>query len=817
MFAEKIYLKPGTLWDQDGARFAVFAMDKTNEPTVKDWIDMTAVKGETGIYEATIDLTKHKYVLFGRMNPAKTENNFEDGTMWNQTKDLMLVDGSDLFTIKNKIESGDDNGKYDGEWSKFAASGSGETPKGFYVTGDEAFVVAAGQDKAKAWKADAIKSEKDTLELALKAGSFKMKVTLKGAWEPAADVKGYSNLTEKAKGLTAGSEDNICFTLKADGKVQVIFSDKVFKLVGAFDESQAVTIADGFYLIGLAGWELANINPTHQLKKAVEASDEYQVEATLAAGQSMKVVKIEGGAITKWYPDGMDNEYKVDAKHAGNVTIFFKETEQADWKDFGGYFYVTEPGEPTPDPAFVGVYYITGDEALVGAEKAWKPDAIKSEKDTFALDLKAGDYQLKITLDGKWETAKGFSDLTKKAAGLSANSDGNICFTLKEAGKVKVVYDGINFELLGAFDESKTPELEDGFYLIGQTGWDMSSINAALKFEPNEDTTEYMLHVTLVAEQKLKVVKVEKGAITTWYPDGMGTDYVVDAAHAGTVNIYFKDKAQEDEAWKAFGGFMFISEPGEPTPDPEFKGVYYITGNDALVGADKAWNPEAIKAEKDTFVLNLKAGDFELKITLDGKWETAKGYGDLTEKAKGLYTDQNSNICFTLKEDGEVKVIYNGKIFKLEGKFDEAKEQTLEDGFYLIGQKGWNEAALNASLKFAANGDNAGEYKLEVELTEGQPLKVVKVEGNAIKAWYPEGEGNEYKVDAAHAGKATIYFKETAQEDWKDFGGFIYVEVNNQAIDNTAVETKAIKFFENGQLIIMKNGVRYNANGQMVK
>ncbi len=33
------------------------------------------------------------------------------------------------------------------------------------------------------------------------------------------------------------------------------------------------------------------------------------------------------------------------------------------------------------------------------------------------------------------------------------------------------------------------------------------------------------------------------------------------------------------------------------------------------------------------------------------------------------------------------------------------------------------------------------------------------------------------------------------------------------AISNTAVENKAVKFFENGQLVILKNGVKYNALG----
>ena len=47
--------------------------------------------------------------------------------------------------------------------------------------------------------------------------------------------------------------------------------------------------------------------------------------------------------------------------------------------------------------------------------------------------------------------------------------------------------------------------------------------------------------------------------------------------------------------------------------------------------------------------------------------------------------------------------------------------------------------------------------------------------------------------------------------------GATYDTSSTEAIDNTAVEAKAVKTFENGQLIIIKNGVKYNATGAIVK
>ena len=800
-------------WTQANAAIAAYAWKGGNPPSAENasFPGVRMKKVDTDIWAYDVDLSKYEKVIFVRVNPSGSVANWGA-----KTADLTIPnDKNNLYTI-DAAEVWADKGTVTGSWSEYTPSG--EVSKVFYLTGDEAFVTGLGLDKSKAWNPGAKKIEDETASFDLEAGSYVMKITVDGTWSTA---KGYSDLTELAIGLTAGSDDNICFSLAHKSTVKVTYSLSEFKLVGEFDGSQTSSLNDGYYLIGQHGWEIANISETNMF---VKEGDQYKLEANLAEGQTIKVVEVKSGRIEKWYPDGMGTEYKVDRAHAGKAPIYFQTEEKAEWKDFGGYFYIDTPSEPDPDPEYKGVFYITGNEALVVAAgldkaKAWNPDAYKSDKDTAVLNLKAGDYQLKITLDGKWATAKGFSNLTEKAKGVTAGSDDNICFSLKEDGQVSVIYNGVVFKVIAAFDESKEPVLTDGYYLIGQNGWSIYDIKASFKFEESDATThEYKLDIMLAEGQTIKVVEVKDQAIVKWFPEGEGNEYKVDASHAGAAAIYFKATEQEDEAWKAFGGFMYIGASDNPIVDPDFKGVFYITGNEALVGAGQAWNPAAIKSEKDTAVLNLKAGDYELKITLDGEWATAKGYSNLTERAKGLFADQNNNICFSLKEDGQLKVIYNGKIFKLEAAFDESKEVTVADGFYLIGQNGWSISALSPALKFEKNGDSQDEYMLQTTLVAGQKIKVVKVEGNVIKTWYPDGEGNEYTVDAEHAGNAKIYFKEAAQEDWKAFGGHIYIEATpDQAIDNTAVEMKASKTIENGQLIIIMNGIKYTVTGAIVK
>ena len=218
-------------------------------------------------------------------------------------------------------------------------------------------------------------------------------------------------------------------------------------------------------------------------------------------------------------------------------------------------------GEKTVIPA---KFYLTGDSAFVvdaglTEDKKWTPDAIRSDEDSYTLKLKGGvDYQLKLTVDGTWETVKGFNELTEKAEGVN-DVDGdnhNIGFRLTEDGNVTVTYTGEVFKLEGKF-------------------------------------------------------------------------YV----------------------------------------EPKIK--YYITGDAALVGAELAWNPAAIEVKEDSYTFKaLAKGDYKLKVTLDGKWATAKGFDDLTEPVtENLRKDNDGNICFTLAEKGDVKVTYTEEVFKVEGKF----------------------------------------------------------------------------------------------------------------------------------------------------
>ena len=97
-----------------------------------------------------------------------------------------------------------------------------------------------------------------------------------------------------------------------------------------------------------------------------------------------------------------------------------------------------------------------------------------------------------------------------------------------------------------------------------------------------------------------------------------------------------------------------------------------------------------------------------------------------------------------------------------------------ENGFYLVGS--FNSWAPAAEYHLVGNPDNNAEFMINVTLAENDELKVVNVLDGNITAWFPGGDN--YVVDAAHAGDKTVYFRPDYQggEDW--FSACIYIAPN---------------------------------------
>ena len=113
-----VYLKPNNNWNTDSARFAVYAFEGTN-PGV--WYSMEEVKDAnnngTGVYcYSGINASTYPSCIFCRMNPATSDNNWDNA--WNQTNDLVIdnVEGGNKYTVAEGAWS-----KGDGSWSAYIA------------------------------------------------------------------------------------------------------------------------------------------------------------------------------------------------------------------------------------------------------------------------------------------------------------------------------------------------------------------------------------------------------------------------------------------------------------------------------------------------------------------------------------------------------------------------------------------------------------------------------------------------------------------------------------------------------------------------
>lgn len=105
----KLYLIPNE-WTADSARFAAYFMN--SDKTVTKWESMTSTGN--GYYEVTIPDGDWKFVIFCRMNPDTTDNNWSN--KWNQTKDLEIpTNGTNCYSVK---VNGNDWDKQEGTWSK---------------------------------------------------------------------------------------------------------------------------------------------------------------------------------------------------------------------------------------------------------------------------------------------------------------------------------------------------------------------------------------------------------------------------------------------------------------------------------------------------------------------------------------------------------------------------------------------------------------------------------------------------------------------------------------------------------------------------
>lgn len=191
----------------------------------------------------------------------------------------------------------------------------------------------------------------------------------------------------------------------------------------------------------------------------------------------------------------------------------------------------------------------------------------------------------------------------------------------------------------------------------------------------------------------------------------------------------------------------------------------------------------------------------------------------LTATTAGEYTD-----VLTLKS-GEItkEVSISAKAIQLAGEGTAEKPYTVADILglgltnsteawvqgYIVGTMVNNELstsladAVASNIVLADTSDGTTNY-IPVQLPTGDVRTALNLANN------PTMLGANVVI----LGKLDLYFSMPGLKSPTDYK---IISKVSTAVDNVIVNQNITKFFENGQLIIVKDGVKFNAQGQMVK
>ena len=295
------------------------------------------------------------------------------------------------------------------------------------------------------------------------------------------------------------------------------------------------------------------------------------------------------------------------------------------------------------------------------------------------------------------------------------------------------------------------------------------------------------------------------------YPD-QDDNVCFTLAEAGDVVVtYIKD-----EEFKVEGNFVLptITLPG--IPDWE--------NYPALV-------PAANKLSASVTVSLAGYNTYEFKVIYGATWLGKDKDGDNKYELKrdwptvsGLtYTGDNMKLI--ADKDGDYTFTWTFATRELVVTFPDFDH---ENGFYLAGkfsgEEKWSADAITDDMMFEwykkTGIEDNDEWILSTTVAEGDEFKACYIYNDGITDvnWFPGGDAANYVVDAAHAGKVTIYLRPAGDggDDWHAYT--LYVEKDKPtAIENSEAAVKTQKMIENGQLIIIRGGEKFNAQGQMIR
>ena len=748
----KLYLTPNENWKMENARFAAYFFGNGEA-----WVSMTKVEGETDLYELTSPSKEFTNVIFCRMNPSASANNWNN--KWNQTADLTYDGSLNHYTVK------------EGTWNKGGGTWS-------------------------IWPIPAEKTYKDiTITVVASA-------TPKIHWWGAGDKLADSNWEARPEMTATGAENTYAYTLKEVDDVKgVNFIISVGDIQSA-DQHTTVDVTKNFKeflpqvaVLGVNNWDgtdkmtVADDYLSASITLPLVANEAYALKLTVdgnwVGGSSVNITKDKNSAS---FAEDTGGDGKITTDIAGDYVFTYTYATKT--------LVVTYP-EPTP------TYDVTVVDATVSTG-TWSIDLAGTwEERTVTIKLWQdnvqgfGEYAANAETGYTCQLGNPYAELTPTTVGLYAdNGDGTFTFTAtmtdtdggiynisvsgdnpvvepetkelegftafaKEEGSLSVAYEAEDWSwLLTLYIENYTGygtyEVSDVYY--GDVTGDYYGMSGSVTIGYDEDAETDVLTATLTTSDGSLIVLVtlyDKAATMPLMITNLRTEQVgaylqlagrndMDDAD---VMLFLNDYTGEDKAYEVDTENSFMT----------YGGIELTVLDGSLT---KSVHPEY--GDMFTGVVNVYAEEDDMNLALELTMYAAPATNVVVVNAVATYDDNTGAL--TLKgvwEDEEVSV----EIAGYDGK--ESVEYNTPQGI------------LFKTPDVAAFGNEASIT------VAGEDITVVCT----ASSW----TGDVYNVTITTLSKV------------------------GTALDNVTTTVAPVKAIVNGQLIIIKNGVQYNAQGAVVK
>ena len=768
----KLYLTPNANWKKDNARFAAYFYGNGEA-----WVSMTKVEGETDLYELTSPDKSFTNVIFCRMNPSASANNWNN--KWNQTDDLTYNGTQNWYTVKEGTWD-----KGGGTWALYAPDAP-KTYKDITIT-----IVANATPKIHYWE-----------------GGDKLVGT---EWDA------------KPEMVATGEENTYSYTIK---EVDEAIGVKYLVVVGevqSADQQAFENVTANFKdllpqvaVMGVTGWTgdkmtVADDYLSASVTLTLEAAKDYELKLTVnGAWFGSSVITITKDNNSASFAENGDGNGKLTTDLAGDYVFTYTYATKT--------LLVTYP-EPEPELQVMDIEMTN----LVVEEMEGFLVLTASDDENSGLNV-----MLALNADGTLNTEVSYMALLQSWNEIELPIvEGEITKTFNEelatdvyTGLIVVEYMegklGLNLTMYAkpvvvtdvvVTDATITvEELPDG---VGGT---YESINVSaqwgestLLIEGIEKNFEGFVMIT----EKFMVDGEED-----WYI-WMGQNATVTTVdNVLTVTGEFKDNYNYNVYNVTISGKLPVVEPTTITYDLN-GGVLpapAVPTNAELWGTDTADVNGLMHYFNHYYDLKRSAQDISAAVSTNPVATFLTGMPD----DAGIFVDEESKYKWL--GDYIVKVtndqIAEGKLSVLTDVNTNIKWRYGVQAFFMClpatdsNYKGWadfTEAGKPENWGPAYQAANALVLPTE-PVAEDYTLPTPTKEGYTFVGWYDNaaGEGEAYKViPAGWAG--TLY------AIWKTTGP-------TTDLDNIAIEGKAVKAIINGQLIIIKNGVQYNVQGAILK